>query len=142
MRNLPIHTRTRSRLVQMMDVIWEPVDGDTFIYNAALWAFEFSLGWGGIYGDAYDSAAFTVGSWTTNYDVATQQITLFDSVPSAKYLRLTTTANIDIKINTIVGDAIPVTTTENPFEIALSGITNIFITTAGSNADIRIVLVW
>lgn len=132
----------RNMVQRMLDVIWTPKEWDTLVYSEADGAFVLTLWWGWIYWSEYDSASFTVWSWITDYDVADQQITLFDSVPSAKYIRITTTANIDIKINSTDADATPITTTESPFELAFNWIENIYITTAWSPSDIRIVLVW
>lgn len=144
-RNVPISQRQRARVLQMLDVEYDkdvPVTNlSTLIWDDALQVFKLMPA-GGIMGDNYDCASFTVASGTTDYDTLDNQSELFDSVPSAKRVQITTDADISVKFNSVDNDARPLTSTMNPYEFSLDWITNIFITTGASDANITILLVW
>ena len=145
LRNVPISQRQRARVLQMLDVSYDkdvPVTNlSTLIWDEALQVFKLMpAGW--IMWDNYDCDSFTVSSWTTDYDVLDNQAALFDSVPNARRVQITTDADISVRFNSVDNDARPLTSTMNPYEFSLDWITNMYITTGASDANITILLVW
>lgn len=92
----------------------------------------------------YDFAQFTLGTGQTDYDVKSNQATLFSNIIVAKKVFIWSNQNISFKFNSSNYTAIPldVGNGESPYEgkdIFL--VKNIYITNAsGSTATIKILL--
>lgn len=92
----------------------------------------------------YDFAQFTLNTGTTDYNVKSNQATLFVNIPLASKVFIWSNFNISFKFNSTSNTAIPldVGNGESPFEgrdLILA--TNIYLTnTSGSNATIKILL--
>lgn len=93
---------------------------------------------------AYDFAQFTLNTGTTDYNVKTNQATLFVNIPIASNVFIWSDQNISFKFNGTIYTAIPlnVGNGESPYEgkgILLVG--NIYLTnSSGTNANIKILL--
>ncbi len=93
---------------------------------------------------AYDFATFTLNTGTSDYDVKSNQATLFQNIVTAKKVFIWSNQNISFKFNSTIYMAIPldVGNGESPYEgkdILL--VRNIFITNAsGQTATIKILL--
>jgi hypothetical protein len=96
-------------------------------------------------GGAYDWATFTLNSGTTDYNVKTNQATLFLNIPIAKNVFIWSSQDISFKFNNTANPAIgfaAVSDGESPFEGRdMLLVSNIFLTNAGANnATIKILL--
>jgi len=88
----------------------------------------------------FKTSSFTVALNTTNYDVKTNSW-LRTWVSNPVWFKLTTTQPINIKLNTTGWNNISITTTDNPFQIFMNDLSNVYITTT-SAADIVFTLIW
>lgn len=92
----------------------------------------------------YDFASFTLATGQTDYDVKTNQVTLFVNIILAKKCFIWSDQNISFKFNSSGYTAIPldVGNGESPFEGKdIFSVRNIFITNAsGNTANIKILL--
>lgn len=93
---------------------------------------------------AYDYATFTLNTGTSDYDVKSNQSSLFQNIIVAKKIFIWSNQNISFKFNSTIYSAIPldVGNGESPYEgkdILL--VRNIFISnSSGSQATIKILL--
>ena len=130
----------KDKISKMIDVdktsIW---DWEALVWNAVTKKREWKSIWL-IWLSSYNSATFTVSAWTTDYNVKTNQSALWNWITSAKYIRITSTANVWLKLNATTATSYPMTTSESPLEIFYDSLTNLYITTAGSPANITILL--
>jgi hypothetical protein len=132
--------RGKDRISMMHDVDNTSIsDWETLVWNSTTNKWEGkSVGLIGL--SKYDSAAFTIGWSTTNYNVDANEAALWNTVTSAKYIRITSSADIGIKINSTGATSYPMTSTQSPYEIYMEWVANLFITTAGSAANVTILL--
>lgn len=93
--------------------------------------------------DTYDYAEFTVADSTTDYDVKTNQATLFKNAPRASGMILWIDQDVSIKFNSVSMPAIDQDAVYAPFNwFDKLEITNIFITNAsGATVNVKVFLV-
>ena len=80
-------------------------------------------------GNSLSYKAFTIDADTDDFSVLEEYPNMWVSTKYPKQLRIKTTADIVIKINSIDNDEIEVKSTDDYFEFVLSNITNVYITT-------------
>lgn len=92
--------------------------------------------------DTYDFvASFAVSDPTTNYDVDVNQSAAFSNIEVARCMILWTDQDITVRLNSTSNPAIAVSAGDSPIEIRdMIQITNIYITTTGITANIKIFL--
>lgn len=89
----------------------------------------------------YDAASFDVTTGTTNYDVKTEQTSLFKDITVPTIVRLITDQTITIRLNSATAPAITMTSSESPGAEIFDHlkVNNIFITNnSGATANIEI----
>jgi|SRR3990167_3948400 len=93
--------------------------------------------------DTYDYATFTVANSTTNYDVKTNNSTLFKNAPNARGVMIWSDKDITVRFNNTDLPAISHEAVYSPHQwFDKLQVTNIFVTnTSGDDAALRIFLV-
>lgn len=95
----------------------------------------------------YDNAEFVVSNGASNYDVASNQTSLFGGVSSTagspvNYVSIRTSQTITVSINGTSGvqDAITITTSDSPFTLdEVIEVRNVYISNAaGATANVKI----
>lgn len=91
-------------------------------------------------GDSYDFVEFTLTNGQTNYNVKTNQTSLFLNIPEAGKCIIESNKNITVRFNNTAFPAVKLDAGESPMElIEKIIIRNIFMTNAsGSDATIRV----
>ena len=86
----------------------------------------------------YNNAEWATGV-VTNYDVKTNQNSMFNNISIARFISIRTDAGITVKFNEDSNDGITIAA-NTTFNIDILEITNIFIT-AAQNANVKIFLI-
>jgi len=91
-------------------------------------------------GDCYDFAQFTLNNGQSNYNVKTNQATLFLYVPIATKIILDSTQPLTFTFNNVIFTPIVFNLTDSPSEyVAKINVKNMYLSNAsGNNATVRI----
>lgn len=97
----------------------------------------------GTQNSVYDNASFSVGTGIADYDVATNQSSLWDNVSAPSYISIRTDQTITVKLNAAANASITVTSADSPFILdGLLAVSNIYVTnSSGSTASISVFMV-
>jgi predicted HAD superfamily phosphohydrolase len=78
----------------------------------------------------YDAASFTVANGQTNRDIRDSESALFDKVPEAHKMIISTDQTVTLRLNDTSYGAIVMTSTESPKVFDSVNIANIYVTNA------------
>ena len=97
----------------------------------------------GVQGNAYDNVAFAVGNGVSDYNVSTNQASLWSNIVAPTYVSIRTDQTITIKLNSDSNADITVSGADSPFSLdGLLAVSNIYITnSSGSVANVEIFMV-
>lgn len=90
--------------------------------------------------ESYDYVEFTLTDGQTDYDVKSNQASLFNRIPYAGIIVIETTRNISVRFNSTAFSAVKLDAGASPMELVRKlNIKNVFLTNAsGGSSTIRI----
>lgn len=90
---------------------------------------------------AYDSHTFTIIAGQTDVNLkTTYAANLWVNCPFPRYFKIISNVDISFKINSTWNGSYPLTSGQSPYEVMISPLSNLFITTGWSPATITLVL--
>ena len=110
--------------------------------NISILQASWAGGWSGLANQFsnYETATFTIASGQTNVSVREDLELLRNIVEFPRYIKIISSHDIWFRLNDITNWSYPMTSGQSPYEIYISPLEDIFISTGWSNTTITIVL--